>query len=85
MISYETASAVMQSTPILVAMITAFSIPLILYFLVGCFVRARSSDGRKLSSRMIGSANFWWAILIFGLLSAGLFLLVIFPVWLRLF
>ena len=85
MLSYETAISVLQTPEIFVWVIITYLFPLLLYFLVGIFSKARNADGSLSSSSMISSTNFWYAIIIWGLLGIILFLGLLFPVWLRIF
>ena len=85
MISYDKASLVIQSKPILIALSIAWGLPLLLYLIVGLCVHARTFEGRKTNRLMITSPNFLWALLIFGFIEACLIVLVIFPVWLNIF
>lgn len=76
---------VTTSLPYILGVAFAWFFPLFLWFIVGCFARARTADGRVLSKPMIASTNFWYAVIIWGLVGGALDLLLIFPIWLGLF
>lgn len=82
-LTFENASAITQAPPMLIAIIMVWFIPLFFYFLIGFSVKGRSSNGQVMSKPMICYPNFWFGVMIFGLVQAGLFLMLIFPVWLR--
>jgi hypothetical protein len=82
-ITFEKASEITSSLPMVIAFGLVWFLPLLIYFLWGACASARTSDGRKLSSKVISNANFWIGAVIFGLIQLALFLVVvIFPVWL---
>ncbi|MCK9370181.1 hypothetical protein M0R04_09775 [Candidatus Dojkabacteria bacterium] len=81
-VTFDTASAITTSLPMIVAFAVVWGLPLFLYLLWGATASARTSDGRVLKSKVISNANFWIGFIIFGLVQFGLFLLLVFPVWL---
>ena len=83
-VTYENASIVMQSPPILLWLFLSWIIPLLIYLLIGSVVKGRSPSGTISSKPMIYSPNFYWAILIWGLIQLSFFILLIFPLILRL-
>jgi predicted membrane protein len=84
-ITYEQVIAVSQSPQILIALAVIFFVPLIIYLLIGIFRSAKTSSGRSVGKRMIATASFWigWGLWFFvqGFLF---FILLIYPIWLRL-
>lgn len=85
-ITYESATNITSSIPIVIALALVWSIPLLIYLIWGSIAHARTSDGRKLSSRVINNSNFWIGFIIFCFIQLALFLiLIIFPVWILIF
>lgn len=82
-IDYQTASNTLQSTPVVVWIILSWLIPLITLFVVGVSIKARSPNGHITSKPMILSPNFWYIVLIFGLLQLVFLIFLIFPLWLK--
>lgn len=80
---YNTAIQILQDKYIVFYIIVSWLLPLLLYFFIGIIRKARSPDGRVLSSPMILSSNFWIAVLIYGLFQLILIAGLIFPIWLR--
>lgn len=85
MISYDQAIVVTQSMPFIIAFAIIYFIPLFLYLLIGALVKATTASGRVSSSSMWGSVNYYFGVVILGLIELAFILLMIFPVWLRLF
>lgn len=85
MITYEQTIAVTQDPKFIVALAIVYILPLFIYFLWGSLSNARTSDGRKLSSKVIENANFWIGLMIFGFFQLALYILIIFPIWLKFF
>ena len=84
-VTYEQASTVLQNFPLVGWIAITWLLPLIIYIIVGCIARGRSSTGQVTSRAMITYPNYWYAILIWGLLQLALFILLLFPIWLRAF
>ena len=84
-LTFDTAYAITSQVPMIVALFLVWFIPLMIYLIWGCVASARTSDGRKLNSKVISNSNFWIGIVIFGLIGFALILLIIFPVWLLIF
>ena len=81
-VTFDQAYAVTSSIPFIVAFATVWFLPLFIYILWGACASARTSDGRKLHSKVISNANFWIGFVIFGLIQFAMFILIIFPIWL---
>lgn len=81
MICYDQASVVLQSPQIIIWIAVTWFAPLFLYFITGIIARARSANGKATSKPMIAHANFWYAVIIWGLIQIAFFILLIFPVW----
>lgn len=84
-VTFEVASAVVRDPFILTWIGLTWGVPLIIYLFVGIFVRGRSSNGQATSKPMILYPNFYYAIIIWGLIQLFFLLMLVFPVWLRMF
>ena len=84
-LTYESVTQITNQPEFILSIVAVWLLPLIIYFIVGAFARARSGDGRVLSKRMIEYPNFWYSFFIWFFLQAGLILtLIIFPLWIKL-
>lgn len=82
--TFEAVSAINTDPYMLVAYGIVWFLPLFIYFLIGCVAHGKSADGRKASKPMIFYPNYWYAMLVWGLIQLGLILiLIIFPIWLK--
>lgn len=81
-ITFDQAYQVTSSVPFIIACALVWAIPLFIYIIWGACASAKTSDGRKLSSKVISNANFWIGFIIFALFQSALFILLIFPIWL---
>ena len=84
-LTFDNAYAVTSNPMFIIALGLAWFIPLLIYLLWGACASARTSDGRKLSSKVISNANFWIGFIIFGLIQLGLMLMIVFPIWTMIF
>jgi hypothetical protein len=75
----------MVNPVILVCLILVWIIPLLIYFITGCIARGRSSSGQVTSKPMIAYSNFWYSIIIWCLIQGGLLILLIYPIYLKIF
>ena len=85
-LTYELVTNVTQNTVILVAIILSWIIPIILLLVIGATRKARTVGGKYVGKAMIETPNFWIVFLIWFLLYPALLsILVIFPIWLKIF
>lgn len=82
-LTFESASLVTQSFPMITFLVIAWFLPLAIYLIIGMFVRGKSASGQVRSKPMILYPNFWIAVFIWGVLQAILLILFIFPIWLN--
>lgn len=83
-LTYEDVTTISQSPYGIVAGLVILLVPIIFYLIIGGSVKARSSDGRKLSSSMISSPNYWYGFLIMLFITGGCLLITYwFPLWLK--
>ncbi len=85
MIGFEQAILVNMNMSLLIAEIIAWSLPLILYIIIGCIRRGRSPSGQKYSDPMICYSNFWIAVGLWIFQGFLLLILQVYPIWLKLF
>lgn len=84
-ITFESWTAITQSTPFIMAMLVVWLLPIIVYIIIASATHAKTSSGRKLDKLMIQSPNAWIPILIWFFFQPILILLLImFPYWLKL-
>ena len=82
-LTYDQVIQVTQHPVFLIALLIVWASIWISYTIIGCAIRAKTQDGRKLGF-MIGSSNFWVAwCLMFFLQPALILLLIVFPFWLN--
>lgn len=84
-LTYESVTSLTLSTPFIVALSLAWFLPLVIYLIIACFVRGKSASGQTLSKRMIFYPNTWIAVAMWLLMGGLLAILVLFPLWLRIF
>ena len=84
-LTYDKATEILQHPLILTVFGFVWIFPIILYLFVGLTKRGYSSSGKVASELMIFSKNFAIPLLIWGLFQLALFLLALFPFWLRIF
>ncbi len=85
-LTYENVTAISQSPYGIVVGLLLVFVPIILYLIIGSIAKARTGDGRKLSSPMIASGNFWIGILIMFFGTGSILILTYwFPIWLKIF
>lgn len=82
-VDYPTVSAVMQDPTMIVYLIILWFLPIFIYLLIGATVHGKSASGQATSKVMMAYPNYWYAILVWGLIQLGLFLLLVFPIWLK--
>lgn len=83
-IDFNTWTNVTLSPSFLIALGTSWLSSIIIYLIIGCIARGRSSSGNVYSKPMIAFPNFWFGFIVFSLILPALLLgLVIFPLWLK--
>lgn len=82
-LTYENFTAITLHPVFIIMALVVWFVPLILYVIVGSVVKAKSPSGQVLSKTMICYPNFWYAFFIYFLLQPALFLMLIFPFWLK--
>lgn len=83
-LTYEDVVTISQSPYGIVVGLLILLVPIIFYVIVGSVARARTGDGRKLSSPMIASPNFWYSFLIMLFVTGTLLVITYwFPLWLK--
>ena len=84
-LTFENVTSITTNPLMLIAIISVWLAPLILYLIIGCFAKGRSSSGRETSKPMIAYGNFWYSFALWFFLQSALFLvMIIFPLWLKL-
>jgi len=66
----------------LISAVLIWILPLILLLILGACIKGGSGNYSK---KMIEYGNFWIIFFMYFFVQAGLFLLLIFPIWLKLF
>ncbi len=83
-LTFESVTNITLNPLFLIAIVTIWLLPLIIYIMVGVCVRGKTSSGVKLKDPMIYSPNFWYSFFIWFFIQAGLFLIfIMFPIWLE--
>jgi hypothetical protein len=83
--TYEQVSAITQQPVIVAYLIMTYVLFIFAYLIIACTTKGKSGSGKATSKPMIAYENSWIPLVLWGFGQAILFLLIIFPVWLRLF
>lgn len=85
-LSFDKVTAVTTDPTFIILWIILVFLPAIIYIIIACFTKARSTSGQSLSSPMIYSPNTWIAPAVWIFFqSAFLLTFIIFPLWLKIF
>jgi hypothetical protein len=83
--TYEAVHSMIINPIILTIICIIYLAPLFIYFIIGITARGRSSSGQVTSKPMICFVNYFYAIITWGIVQGGLFLLLVFPIFLEWF
>jgi hypothetical protein len=82
---YSTWILVTKSMPFLIVFFAVFVFFFALYLIIASIKHAKTSDGRKLKSRMIKHGNTWIAVIVWIITGVLFWFLMIDPIWLKIF
>lgn len=82
-VTFDNVSSVMQTPEMIALLIIIWFVPLLIYIIIGVTARGRSANGAVTSKVMLAYPNSWYAVLVWGLIQLGLFLMLVFPIWLK--
>jgi len=79
MITFETAKLVTTDPFMIMGFVVVWLVPLLVWLILGLTIKG------KYGKYMASYPNYWYAFVIWGLIQLTLFILIIFPVWLKIF
>ena len=83
-ISFNSWTQITTSTPFIIAILSAWLIPIVFYLIIASTRKARTASGRKLEISMLSTSNALIPLIIWIFLQGLLILVfVVIPLWLK--